>query len=533
VAILHIVDAVLLLTAFGLGFLARLVGLPPLVGYLLAGFGLHAAGVEGGDVVERIAHIGVVLMLFGIGLKLHIGTLARPAVWGTATAFAVLGTASTTALLLGLAALGVPLAVDLDVGSSVVIGFAASFCSTVFAVKALERANESASLAGRIAVGVLIVQDLFAVAFLAALGGPPSVWALLVVPGVVALRPVLAWVLDRTGHGETLVVFGVAAAVAVGAGLFELVDLDAGLGALAVGLLLSGHRRAAELAGRLMDLKDLFLVGLFLSIGLTGVPTASAWGVAAVLVALLPLRTAVLLWLFTRFRLRARTALHGALTLSTYSEFGLIVLTATVAEDVLDERWLTGAAVGVSLSFVVASLATRYRHPLFSRFTPRLSALERQPPAVDDAVIDVGDARVLVFGMGRVGTGAYGEIVLRRGPVVLGIDHDDRKVTAHRGRGRNVILGNALDVEFWERVQLHPGIELVLAAMGRHHANVECVRRIRRYLPDVRIAAIATYADQITELQAAGVDVARNLYEEAGQALADDAVTTVYGGPEG
>ena len=74
-------ELVLLITAFVVGFAARLIGLPPLVGYLVAGFMLHALGYETSDAIETIAELGVLLLLFGIGLKLKLRTLARPEVW--------------------------------------------------------------------------------------------------------------------------------------------------------------------------------------------------------------------------------------------------------------------------------------------------------------------------------------------------------------------------------------------------------------------------------------------------------------------
>ena len=523
-------DVVILLSAAAFGLAARALGLPPLVGYLVAGFGLHLAGFESTPAIELIADLGILLLLFGIGLKLRLRTLARPAVWGTTTAFATIGTAAAAGLLLAAGAVGVPLANELSTTQALLVGFALSFCSTVFAVKALDRTNESQSLAGRVAVGVLIVQDLLAVGFLVVVGGEvPSVWALLVVPGLLLLKPVIGWVLDRAGHGELLVLLGLVLAVGVGGEVFRLVGIKPDLGALVVGVLLAGHRRAPELSGRLMDVKDLFLVGFFLSIGLAGVPSPASGALGVVLLLALPVRAGVLVWLMTRFRLRARTSFNASAVLATYSEFGLIVGAAAVAEGMLDEGWLAALAVTVALSFVVSSVGTRHRYTLYGWLAPVLSRLEPDPPSEDDAVIDLTHARVVVFGMGRVGTGAYDELVIRRGPVVLGVDSSDVKVLRHLRDGRNIIRGDALDRDFWDRAKLHHEVELVVATMGRHEANLECVRRVREFLPDVRIAAIATYADQIAELREAGVDVARNLYEEAGQALADDTVAVVYG----
>ena len=93
-------ELVLLIAAFAVGFAVRLIGLPPLVGYLMAGFILHALGYETSAAIETIAKLGVLLLLFGIGLKLKLHTLARPEVWGTATAFAVGSTVLVAAVLL-------------------------------------------------------------------------------------------------------------------------------------------------------------------------------------------------------------------------------------------------------------------------------------------------------------------------------------------------------------------------------------------------------------------------------------------------
>ncbi|NNC92972.1 MAG: potassium transporter Kef, partial [Acidimicrobiia bacterium] len=301
-----------LVAAFAAGFVARTVGLPPLVGYLAAGFAMYAFGYETTDTIELVAELGVFLLLFGIGLKLRLRTLARPEVWVTTTVFAVGGTVTVAMLLLGIGALGLPLAKDLDLEAAAIVAFAFSFCSTVFAIKALERLSESTALAGRIAVGVLILQDIFAVAFLVAIEpGLPSPWALVVVPALIGFSPVLAWLLDRTDHGELFVLFAFSLAVGAGAGLFEIVDLKPDLGALLTGLLLARHPRAAEMADRLLAFKDLFLVGFFLSIGLGGSPGPAGVAIAALVLLLLPLRSIGLFLLFTRFRLRARTALHG------------------------------------------------------------------------------------------------------------------------------------------------------------------------------------------------------------------------------
>ena len=517
-------DIATILTAFLLGFAASRIGLPPLVGYLAAGFVLHGLDYESTAAIDLVADWGIFLLLFGIGLKLNLKTLLRPEVWAGASTHLVATTAAIGALLLGLGAAGLPLAGGLSAGDALLLGFAFSFSSTVFAVKALEDRNETSSLAGTLAIGILVIQDIFAVAFLASSTGDlPSPWAVPVVILVIAARPLYGWLLKTSGHGELLVLLGFFLAIGVGAGSFEQVGLKPDLGALVLGLVVAGYPRAAELSDKLLGFKDILLIGFFVSIGLGGTPSGAAAVVAVIVLLLLPLKSAGWLALLPRFRLRSRTAWHTSVTLATYSEFGLIVIAAAVDENLVDEQWTAAVAIVVAVSFIVAAPVNRARYGLYRRFARVLDGLERTPVHPDDALIEPTDARILVFGMGRIGSGAYDELVVRRGDVVLGIDRRTTTVDRHTRAGRAVTRGDALDVEFWERVRLHPEMDLVVLAMNDHAANLEAVRRVRSFLPGVKVAATARYPDEVAELTAAGVDVARNLYGEAGQGLADDA----------
>jgi len=308
--------------AFLLGLVARLAGLPPLMGFLAAGFVLGGLGMENTPILQKIADLGVTLLLFTIGLKLHVKDLAAPVVWATATIHMLATTALVTFVISILALLGLSLFADVSLTTAVLIGFALSFSSTVFAVKVFEARGEMGAIHGRIAIGLLIVQDIFAVVFIAASAGKvPSAWALLLL-GLIPLRPLLLRLLDKVGHGELLILMGWIMPLA-GAGLFELVGIKADLGALALGILLAGHNKTNELAKALLSFKDLFLIGFFLSIGLSGELSWSILGGALLLVALIvPLKTALYFWLMTRQRMRARSASLASVGLANFSEFG-------------------------------------------------------------------------------------------------------------------------------------------------------------------------------------------------------------------
>ena len=239
-------SAMFLAIAFVLGFAARQVGLPPLVGFLAAGFTLNGLGFESGPLLVQFADLGVTLLLFWIGLKLKIETLLKPEVWAGASFHMAVTVVVFGLAIFALSTAGVHLFAGLTLATSALIAFALSFSSTVFAIKALEEKGEMQSLHGRVAIGILIMQDIIAVVFITVSTGKiPSVWALALF-GLVLLRPLVFRIMDRCGHGELIPLFGLFAALVLGAEAFDLVGLKADLGALILGVLLAKHRRAGE-----------------------------------------------------------------------------------------------------------------------------------------------------------------------------------------------------------------------------------------------------------------------------------------------
>ncbi|MFT5442941.1 MAG: glutathione-regulated potassium-efflux system ancillary protein KefC, partial [Myxococcota bacterium] len=351
-------DVAWITLAFGLGFLARLISLPPLAGFLATGFVLNYFGITSGETLQKLADLGITLLLFTVGLKLNIKTLARPQVWSVTALHTSIITLLFGAAIFGLSHTAAPLFSALDLKFSLMIAFALSFSSTVFVVKMLEEKGGMKSLHGQIAMGILIMQDLAAVIFLAASTQKlPSVWAMLLV-FIFPLRPLLHRLLERTGHGELLVLYGLVLALG-GAELFELAGVKDDLGALAMGLLISTHPRSKEMANSMLSLKDLFLVGFFLSIGMTGQLSATTLIIGLLLVPFIFIKSAVFFVLMTRFSLRARTSMLGTLNLTNYSEFGLIVAAIGVANGWIANDWLVAIAIATSISFMVATPLNR------------------------------------------------------------------------------------------------------------------------------------------------------------------------------
>lgn len=516
-------DVTLVSLAFVLGFIVKQTGLPPLVGFLAAGFVLNILGVEGGETIDKIADMGITLLLFSIGLKLNLKDLMRPRVWAVTSMHILITVVVFGVGIYALALAGAPLIAALDLPNALLIAFALSFSSTVFVVKVLEERGEMKSLHGGIAIGILIMQDLAAVIFLAlSLGKVPSAWALLLLL-LIPLRPLLQNLLQRTGHGELLILYGFFLALG-GAELFELVGVKGDFGALAMGVLISTHPKASELAKTLLGFKEMFLVGFFLSIGLSGALTLQSLLIGTLLVPLVFLKSALFFALFTRFKLRARTSLMATLNLTNYSEFGLIVAAVGVANGWVGSEWLIVIAVALSLSFVVSAPLNTNGDGIYLKYREFWRGYQGDTRSRDDQEIEHHGATIVIMGMGRVGTGAYDRLHELCGDTVFGIDSNPDTVANHHVQERKVVLGDPSDADFWDRVKKEHSVEMIMLTLPNLEANLEILRHLERFGFSGEIAALAQFPDEESVLKEAGATAVFNIYAEAGLGFADHAV---------
>jgi len=515
------IEPLIIAVAFILGLGSYLIHLPPLIGFLIAGFILHAMGYESSSVIEQLANLGVTLLLFTIGLKLKLSDLAKREIWGNATIHMLVTVIIYSLILYGLKTLQVPLITDLQTQGIVLVAFALSFSSTVFAVKILEDKGQMQAIYGRIAIGVLIMQDIFAVIFMTITSGKePSLFALSLI-FLPLLRPLLYKALEKCGHGELLALFGFFVALVLGAGLFSLLGLKADLGALIMGILLAPHAKSSELAKTLFYFKEIFLVLFFLSIGLSALPDWNSLLIAGLFLLLLPLKSIFYFYLYSRSNFRSRTSAFTALSLSNYSEFGLIVIALGVSSGMLDQQWLAVVAIALSMSFIFASPLNQQSIAIYKKFHDFFERQESEKLHNDDQLIHIGDAQVIIFGMGRIGSGAYDQMTQHFPDKIIGIDNNRDHVEQQLALGHHVIRGDATDSDFWQKVRHNHGIILVLLAMPSHNGNLYAAQQLFSQGYEGKIAAIATFPDQEKELKALGVHEVYNFYLEAGKGFAD------------
>ncbi len=497
--------------AFALGLVTHHLRLPTLVGFLLAGFALSALGYASVDALDQVAHIGILLLLFTVGLKLRFKSLLRMEIIGTGLLHLVI-----SVLLLGPS---IHWLAGLAWAPALLIALGLGFSSTVMAAKILDEKRELRAFHGRVAIGILIVQDLVAIAVLSVVGNQAlSPYALLLL-GVPFLRPVFFRLLDWSGHEELLVLFGLLLALVTGGLIFAAAGLSSELGALVMGALLAEHRRAKELADSLWGLREVFLVGFFLQIGLTGLPSWHDLGIALGLGLLLPLKGGLFFYLLLRARLRARSSFLAGLSLASYSEFGLILTSLGVDAGWVEPKWVVLLAMTIAVSFVVAAPLNRRAHELYQRLEERLVRLERPERHPDDEPVALGSAQVMVMGMGRVGSGAY-DFLTQRGERVVGLDSDPGKVQRHLGEGRRVLYADADDPGFWHNLKLED-IKAILLAMPDAQAKQIASAQLRRCGYTGLISATSVYAEESEAITAAGCDLTFNYFDQVGVGFAE------------
>ena len=274
------------------------------------------------------------------------------------------------------------------------------------------------------------------------------------------------------------------------------------------------------MARTMLGFKDLFLLGFFLSIGLSGQPTAEAFFAGAVIAFFVGVKSILYFLLLSRFRLRARTSLLAASSLTNYSEFGLIVIAVSVSNGWIDTEWLIAMAIAVSLSFAMSAVLNERSNRLYTRYRTRWQQWQRNERLADDPPLDTGDATIVVIGMGRVGTGAYDEMRSRKGETVVGVDSDPVKVRRHQAAGRKVLLGDPSDADFWDRVSKTHRVRLLMLALPNLSINLSVLEQLEMSHFDVHVAATARYPDDVEPLKEAGAATVYNIYTEAGAGFA-------------
>jgi predicted Kef-type K+ transport protein len=501
-------EVIFLGCAYFVGLLANRFFLPPLVGYLIAGYLLNFLNIPALPSLTHFADTGIELLLFTVGLKIKPRSLLKRDVLRVGSLHLIMVTGVSALLFAWQGG---------HLTGGVILGASLAFSSTVLAIKVLEDSSELSTLHGRDVLSILILQDIIAIGLLAVANGKtPSPWAfgLLALP---LIRPLAHRLLSATHSDDLRLLLGVFFALTGGA-LANAVSISPDIGALLIGVALSSHTRTEDIAAKLWGLKEIFLVAFFLQIGLSELPSIQQIQDAVLLLLALPLQGALFFVLFVLVGLRARTAFISSLALMTYSEFALITTEAVVDAKLLSLDWKATISLAVAGSLAIAAPLNRFSHRLFSTFESFLTRFERKTGHPDKLPESIGVAEWLIFGMGRTGTSAYLALHEKEQRVV-GFDADPTILETQLGEHRRVIYGDAEDIELLNGLRLER-IKGIILTMPDFEVRCATITRLRKRGYNNFIGTICYREEEREALELLGANFVTHPLTQAGSHLA-------------
>ncbi|MBL9039091.1 MAG: cation:proton antiporter [Archangium sp.] len=505
---------VFLISAVVAVMLFKRAGLGSVLGYLVAGLVVGPSGFAFVSDVERVssvAELGVVLLLFIIGLELQPSRLWQ--MRGHVFGLGGLQVGATTAVL---ALLG--LGFGLSPVAALVTGFALSLSSTALAVQVLAERNQLTAQHGRIAFGILLFQDLAAIPFLALLpllGAHASpveghtglgllrvavTFGSMVVASRFVLRPVLKQVAAL--HSQELFTAFALLVVVGTAVVMETIGLSATLGAFVAGVLLADSEYRHELEADIEPFKGLLLGLFFISVGMSvnmSLFIAKPFTVLGLVLGLLLVKGAVLFGIGRRRGGSLLGALRLAVSTSQGGEFAFVVFGLATANAVLPPDVVQLLTLVVSASLAVTPLA-------FAAFE-RVLAPRLQPPKPErafDTVVHEGEIPVVIAGFGRVGQ-VVGRVLTARHIPFVALDASSEHVDFVRRFGNRVFYGDASRLALLQAAGAAQA-KLFVLAIDDMDKSVEVAKVVQKHFPHLTIVARARNRQHAYELLALNIE---------------------------
>jgi len=516
-----------LVLAFLFGMLANRLKISPLVGYLAAGVlaGPFTPGfVADTSLAPELAEIGVILLMFGVGLHFSLKDLL--AVKAIAIPGAVIQIAVATLLGIGLSRL-----LGWDLGAGVVFGLCLSTASTVVLLRALEERQLIDSQRGQIAIGWLIVEDLVMVlalvllpAFSNMIESNHSSFTDLALELVITLGKVVAfvtlmlvvgrrlvpWILAKTastGSRELFTLAVLALALGIAYGAVKLFDVSFALGAFFAGMVLNESELSHRAAHDTLPLRDAFAVLFFVSVGMLFDPLIILHEPLAVLATLgiIVFGKSIAAFLLVKtFGHSRRTALTISVSLAQIGEFAFILAGLGITLGLLSEHGRNLVLAGAILSIMLNPLL----FSLLERYLVKTETIEDQ--SIEEAVEDEKQIpfdlcnHALLVGYGRVGS-LLGEKLQAAGIPLVVIENSRPRVEALRAQGISTVLGNAANQEVMDLARLDCARWLLVTIPNGYEAG-EIVASARTKRPNIEIIARAHYDDEVNYIMERGAN---------------------------
>jgi len=528
------VDLILVLSlsfaaALVLGYLTQRIGLSPLVGYLLAGIvvGPNTPGIIADHhVAGQLADIGIVLLMFGVGLHfdlkelLDLRKLALPGALVQSAVAAALGAAAALALGGSQGWLG-----------AVVYGLAISVASTVVMTRVLADHDDLHTPAGHLAVGWTIVEDLLTVLILVLLpavaGGPggqqsvglslglaaAKIAALLVVLFVIGAR-VVPWLLKlvaatRSRELFTLTVLAVALGTAYGSS--RLFGVSMALGAFLGGMVVGRSDFSLRAATEALPMRDAFAVLFFVSVGMLFDPSAvvaAPWLVASTVGIVVIAKPAVSFLVVRLLGQPARSALSVGLALGQIGEFSFILAGMGVTLGLISPLALSALILAAIVSIALNPLLRRLVDPVIhyarrAALTSSVGRREDEPDGAAQTAADTRRYRAVVIGYGPVGRTLV-KLLSENEVQCAVIEMNLQTVHGLRSQGITAVYGDAGHADTLRKAGIQEAGSLILSASGL--VSTEIIRIARLLAPEIRVLVRSSYVKERDALREAGAD---------------------------
>lgn len=533
--------ALTLLTAAVVGAAGLWMRQPLIVSFIAVGVLVGPAGVglvTRHEEIELLASIGIALLLFVVGLKLDVQTIRTLGPVSLATGLGQIVFTTLTGF-------GLAMGLGMDWLTATYVSVLLTLSSTIIIVKLLSDKREIDALHGRIALGLLIVQDIFVILLMiavTALGADrpadESLWfhavmvlvkgfGFLAVVAVLSVKVLPAATRHLARSPELLVLSGIGWAVTLAAA-GEALELSQEVGAFVAGASLASTPYREAIGSRLVTVRDFLLLFFFIDLGarldlsLLGATLGSAIVLSIFVLVGNPLIVMVIMgWM----GYRKRTSLLTGLAVAQISEFSLILGALGVsAGHISDETMGMVTTVGL-ITIGLSTYMIMYSGPIYEQLAPWLGIFERRLPyreATGGTEAPAG-ADALVIGLGRYGGGIVRHLLLR-GRRVIGVDFDPQTLDHWRGQGVPVFYGDASDPDLFEHLPLE-GVSWVVSTAP----ELETSRILLRHLKDLgfrgQVAVAARSADEGDDLRQQGASVVLRPYADAAEQAAD-AITT-------
>lgn len=539
--------AIILMGAAVVGAIGTLLKQPLIISFIAVGIlmGPSGFGVVNDESAEvrLLAHMGIALLLFVVGLKLDLKNIRTMGPVALATGMGQVIFTSVFGFLIALA-------LGITTTAAVYVAVALALSSTIIIIKLLTDKRETDSLHGRITIGVLIVQDIcvvVAMVILAAFGAVEDTdVALTIKLGLIALKSaglilgiaiMMRWIIPPllqylSRSQELLVLFSVAWAVFLAVVAHEI-GLSSEVGAFLAGVSLASTRFREAIAARLVSLRDFLLLFFFIELGAgldPGLLRAQISHAVVFSAFILIGNPLIVMAIMGVMGYRSRTSFFTGTAMAQISEFSLIIAAmghslGHITTNTLGLITLVGlVTIGLSTYLIT------YSAPIYDRLSRVLSLLERKEPfreLAEDAAPDEDRVEVIVLGLGRFGGGIARGLQLRQ-RTVLSVDFDPDVLGRWRQRGLPVVYGDLSDPELLHYLPMSSAHVVIGAAPGLD-TNLTLLRLLEEQGFSGRTAVTAHTQEEAERLRDAGADVVLEPFAYAAEHAAEEIMASMHG----